>query len=554
MSDLSVEVLESVSTPDRVESRLGALEFTDGAPSAKTVETLYDHLDFVHGAERLPHRVPGGVDPGDPPGLPRASACEDNSVLIFSELMDSSSRFLTANADTVYYIAFIDLTDGPMVVETPPMALGTFDDMWFQWIIDFGLPGPDRGAGGKFLLVPPGYDGTTARGRLLRRPLAHEPRADARPVVHGGRRSRAHGRDHQVDAQGVPLRTGRARHQRRHPPPRRLRCPHPRPTVPETTFVEGSGLTFNTIPPNDVGFFETVNALLQDEAAGATDPEILGHLAEIGIVKGKPFAPDERMRRILDDAATVGNATARALMFDSRGEEDVAFYPGSAWTNMLFGGGYLFDDADPEVTPEGIKPYPPTGARKHDLRTLFFYGYTGITPAMAMRLTGLGSQYLVTFLDSNKEYFDGAQVVHGDAAVRTFPRRGSGRSRCTTTRPARCSSRPSGTRAPAASRIHRLPRFRTTTARPPCTSRPSNPPASPTATGSRPRRARGTSPSSGSTARSSRSSTSRGVSERSSRRSEHPPRGGRVEGLGHRNSPGLPSAAKPARSYLWSRA
>ena len=77
-------------------------------------------------------------------------------------------------------------------------------------------------------------------------------------------------------------------------------------------------------------------------------------------------------------------------MFDARGEEDVAFYPGSAWTNMLFGGGYLFDRPIPEVTPEGIKPYPPTGARKHDLRTLFFYGYTGITPAMAMRLTGLG--------------------------------------------------------------------------------------------------------------------------------------------------------------------
>ena len=53
--------------------------------------------------------------------------------------------FLTANADTVYYLMIVDLNDGPMVVETPPMALGTFDDMWFQWIIDFGLPGPDRG-------------------------------------------------------------------------------------------------------------------------------------------------------------------------------------------------------------------------------------------------------------------------------------------------------------------------------------------------------------------------------------------------------------------------
>ncbi|HEY6531733.1 MAG TPA: DUF1214 domain-containing protein, partial [Acidimicrobiales bacterium] len=173
--------------------------------------------------------------------------------------------------------------------------------------------------------------------------------------------------------------------------------------------VEGTGLTFNTIPPNDGRFFDTVNALVQDEVIGATDPEILGHLAEIGIVKGTSFAPDERMRRILEDAATVGNATARALMFDARGEEDVAFYPGSSWTNMLFGGGYLFDRPIPRITANGIEPFPPTGARKHDLRTLFFYGYTGITPAMAMRLTGLGSQYLVAFFDSTGEYFDGAK-------------------------------------------------------------------------------------------------------------------------------------------------
>ena len=95
-------------------------------------------------------------------------------------------------------------------------------------------------------------------------------------------------------------------------------------------------------------------------------------------------------------------------MFDARGEEDVAWYPGSAWTNLLFQGGYQFDRPIPMVTPEGIKPFPPTGTRKHDLRTLFFYGYTGITPAMAMRLTGIGSQYLVAFMDANNEFFDGA--------------------------------------------------------------------------------------------------------------------------------------------------
>ena len=89
---------------------------------------------------------------------------EDNTVVIFSELMDAKSLFLTANADTVYYMAVVNLTKGPMVVEQPPKGLGTFNDMWFSWIIDIGFPGPDRGEGGKYLLVPPGYDGPLPEG------------------------------------------------------------------------------------------------------------------------------------------------------------------------------------------------------------------------------------------------------------------------------------------------------------------------------------------------------------------------------------------------------
>ena len=253
--------------------------------------------------------------------------------------MDSSSRFLTANADTVYYISMVDLTDGPMVVETPPMALGTFDDMWFHWIIDFGMPGPDRGAGGKFLLVPPGYDGPlpeggfyvahsrTNRALMLGRSFIQDN--DPAPTV-ATIKSTLKIYPYTAGGPGTSVGTllrgdvpfGRAAE------------------VPATTFIEGTGTAFNTIPPTDGGFFDTVHALLQDEPADSGDMEIVGHLAEIGIVKGKPFAPDERMRRILDEAATVGNATSRALMFDARGEEDVFWYPDSAWTNMLFTGGY----------------------------------------------------------------------------------------------------------------------------------------------------------------------------------------------------------------------
>ena len=74
---------------------------------------------------------------------------KDNEVLVFSELMDAKSLFLTANADTVYSMGMLDLTKGPMVLEVPPKALGAIDDYWFRWVVDIGLPGSDRGGGWK---------------------------------------------------------------------------------------------------------------------------------------------------------------------------------------------------------------------------------------------------------------------------------------------------------------------------------------------------------------------------------------------------------------------
>lgn len=89
---------------------------------------------------------------------------EDNTVVVFPELMDAKSLFLTANADTVYYLAIVDPAKGPMVIEQPPNSLGTINDMWFSWIVDIGRPGPDRGDGGRYPIVPPGYDGPLPEG------------------------------------------------------------------------------------------------------------------------------------------------------------------------------------------------------------------------------------------------------------------------------------------------------------------------------------------------------------------------------------------------------
>ena len=148
----------SITTPDKIETRIGTLEFKDGAPSAATAEKVLDSLDYVRGVDAFMNSFSGASAYAIRKGFQSIGA-EDNTVVIFSELMDSNSLFLTANADTIYNLAVLDLTKGPLVVEVPPKALGTLNDMWFGWIIDIGGPGPDRGEGGKYLILPPGYDG-----------------------------------------------------------------------------------------------------------------------------------------------------------------------------------------------------------------------------------------------------------------------------------------------------------------------------------------------------------------------------------------------------------
>jgi hypothetical protein len=178
---------------------------------------------------------------------------------------------------------------------------------------------------------------------------------------------------------------------------------------PETRFVEASGLEFNTLFPGDYSFWETIDELVQQEPPEAGDPELLGLLAAVGIVHGKPFKPNERMRKILEDAAVVGNATARTVTFAARPEEGFAFYPDSQWQSALFVGGYQFLDPPPQITADGVVRGPSDGARKLDSRTNFFYMATGTTPAMCMRLTGIGSQYIYAMRDSEGKFFDGGR-------------------------------------------------------------------------------------------------------------------------------------------------
>jgi hypothetical protein len=307
------------------------------------------------------------------------------------------------------------------VVETPPAVLGTIDDMWFNWVVDFGFPGPDRGAGGKYLLVPPGYDGelpddgffvrhvATTRAILLGRAFLENN--DPKPPV---ATIKASLRIYRYLPGGAGISIGAALQGRATlavTSDGKLDVSFLRPPPPPE-YHEGTGKVMNTVPPSDFSYFELINELVQSEPATAMrNPEVLGSLAAVGIVKGKPFNPDARMKRILADAAAIGQATARTLAWNPRVSEGFYYYSNSAWFNPLFLGGYNFETPPPEVSSDGkITLNPPTGARTLNARTSFFFAATGITPAMIMRLRGIGSQYLIAFKDSRGEYFDGAKT------------------------------------------------------------------------------------------------------------------------------------------------
>lgn len=166
----------------------------------------------------------------------------------------------------------------------------------------------------------------------------------------------------------------------------------------------------NTVNPNDSSFYQFASDLVSDQPAEALDAEIAGELAAIGIVKGKAFEPDARMREILTEAAAVGNAIARTLTFRPRTEDGVHYYgEASQWVNGLLAGGYDLMTPPAEVSDTGIGPYPSDGARKLHLRTQFFYFAWGISPAMCMRITNLGSQYLVAAADKEGRTLDGGR-------------------------------------------------------------------------------------------------------------------------------------------------
>jgi len=368
---MTTPIPPAITTPDSVETRLGTLKFFDGFPDNSTVEKVYDNLDYIRGVEAFLNAMPGESAEAIRVGFATQGADNNQTVLIMENLMDSKSLFLTANTDSIYNLMWVDTKGGPVVLETPPNVLGVIDDHWFQYVTDFGRVGPDKNKGGKFLLLPPDYKGEVPEGYFVLRSKTYGNVVFWRGFLENGSTKPA------VETTKKFTKVYRLS-EAKNPPPMR--------------FINVSGKEFNTIGANTFQFYEDVNSVVQNEPNEAYSPEILGTLASIGIEKGKPFAPDARMKKILTESVAVGNATARAIAFKSR-QKDAYLYPNSAWFTVFIGGSYEF-------------LFQP-GVRDSDARVHFLYAYTGITPAMALKIVGLGSQYVEAITDSEGKPLDG---------------------------------------------------------------------------------------------------------------------------------------------------
>jgi hypothetical protein len=377
-------------TPDKYTTRAGDIDFFDGIPSAATAEALYNHLDYIRGVETFLSGMPAASLEAIRASQEINGETHSYQVRIFDQLMDSNSLFLTGNTDTVYLMGILNLEeDGPTVIEIPAgTGPGTVNDAFFRFVTDTGAPGPDAGKGGKYLILPPDYEG------------------ELDPPV-GGMKAQVEGETYFVSKSTSWINWFIARGFLKDGSPEfssklfrdgiKIYSLAKKDNPPDMEFYNGSTVKFNTIHSTNFDFYKELHTVIDREPIEMLDPELRGLFASIGIQKGKPFNPDLRMKNILIKSAQVANATARTFLWYERNPVDF-LYEGSYWKVGFPGGNYEF------LRDEGA------GGRDLDARTEFFYFATVNTPAMTLKLIGKGSQYAWGALDADGDYLDGSKT------------------------------------------------------------------------------------------------------------------------------------------------
>ena len=375
-AEVSPAELAAISIPDKVETVIGTLDFFDGVPTDATVAALYENLDRMRGMDVFLDNIGAVSMYSVRKGLADAGAEGANRIALFKQLLDSETLVVTANTSTLYAYTYTDLAkDGPTVIDIPPGMLGFLNDAWQRFVGDMGVTGPDKGQGGKYLVVPPGYTGDIPDGYFLLKPSTNRNFLFLRGSIAKGLEPAVENITSKLKV--YPLKDAES------------------PAA--TEFVNMSNKPFNTVFPSNFNYFEILDEVVQEEPIGAISAEVRGEIAAIGIVKGQAFAPDDRMKALLTEAATLGSATARAITYQPR-IAGVNIYPDdpkSIWSTAF---------ADKNTSFEA------DGTMGLDARVLYYYNAGGVTPAMAATSPGQGSDYALAVLDADKQAFDGSKT------------------------------------------------------------------------------------------------------------------------------------------------
>ena len=368
-------------TPDSVKTRIGDLEFAQGFPTEETTRKVFDEIDYQRAVQAYLWAYPAVSFESIRIGTKRDLGADLNDMVIADNYADPKGFWLIANDTTIYALANVDLgKSGPVVVEIPPGAIvGMIDDFWQRSLTDLGLPGPDGAKGGRFLLLPPGYDGAAPKsGYHVLQGTMNNYNVMVRGIIQNG------------DKDGAVANVKRVRvfplSENGNPKPNKI--------------VSMSGKVMETTPPMGMAYWELLAAFINDNPVQARDLFYMGMLKPLGIEKGKAFKPDARQRGILEEAAKMGDAMGRVVLFEGPdrfrqvgeglGAEP---FPGSKWH-------WVFQ----------VNPVQQTDAYGQiDERLHYTYGAIYTTPALGVMKAGPGGNYVQAFKDKDGNRFDGGK-------------------------------------------------------------------------------------------------------------------------------------------------
>jgi hypothetical protein len=298
--------------PTTLHTRIGALTYEVGYPTKETSQKLYDEMDLQRASQAYMWSFPAVSFASIKAGLLRDLGVGDMGIVLYPDFLDTKGIYLTGNSTTIYAASFIDLAkDGPVVVEVPagPTA-GAFADLWFE-TRGIGRIGPDKGHGGKYLLVPPGYKGELPKEGYFITPLkTMDANYFIRGIVIKG------------DVKGAADMIAKSRiypySDRDNPKPNKVR--------------RASGKYINTIEPDGLAYWERLSEVINNNPVAERDRFFMAMLKPLGIEKGKPFAPDARQKRILEEGARLGHAMSQNISFASRLAASPAY---KHWVNVF---------------------------------------------------------------------------------------------------------------------------------------------------------------------------------------------------------------------------